>query len=416
LAPIKSDVTQGLQRAGVSSPARGMMRAVKRLSAIRDQVVAAVSPLAAERVALASAAGRWLAEAARAARPAPPHTCSAMDGYAVRAAEVTGSTALPVAQRPVYAGDAPAPLAPGSAARIFTGATLPDGADAVVREEAVREEGGRVRFQAAARPGENVRAAGEDVAAGAEALGAGVRLGPRQLALLAAVGADPVSVRRRARVALVATGDEIVSGRTPDSNGVAVAGLLRALGAEPVPRAVGDRLDDVAAAIADALADADAVVTIGGVSVGERDHVPAAVARLGGEVRVHGVPMKPGKPFLFAVAGGKPVLGLPGSPSACLVAFEVFARPALLALAGAAHLLRPALRLRLAEPAHGRPGRARLIWAALEPDGRVRPIGRDAAQVRGPALADALLVVPEGAGDLGAGEEVEAWLLGDDGA
>jgi molybdopterin molybdotransferase len=126
--------------------------------------------------------------------------------------------------------------------------------------------------------------------------------------------------------------------------------------------------------------------------------------------------MKPGKPFLFAIAGGKPVLGLPGSPSACLVAFEVFARPALLALAGAARRTRPALRLRVAEPISGRPGRARLLWASLEPDGRVRPVGRDAAQVRGPALAGALLVVPEGTGDLAAGEEVVAWLLGDDSA
>jgi molybdopterin molybdotransferase len=156
------------------------------------------------------------------------------------------------------------------------------------------------------------------------------------------------------------------------------------------------------------------VVTIGGVSVGERDHVPAALARLGAEVRVHGVPMKPGKPFLFALAGGKPVFGLPGSPSACLAAFEAFARPALLALAGAAVRTRPQVRVRLAEPAAGRPGRARLLWARLEPDGRARPLGRDAAQVRGPALADALLVVPSGAGDLAEGAEVTAWLLGDD--
>jgi molybdopterin molybdotransferase len=388
---------------------------VDRLLATRDAVIAAVAPVGAEPVALADAGGRWLAAPARAARPAPPHTCSAMDGYAVRSADVTGPAALPVRQV-VYAGDAPSPLAAGEAARIFTGAALPQGADAVVREEAVREEGGRVRFHAPARPGENVRRAGEDVTAGAVALDAGVRLGPRQIALLTAVGADPVTVHRRARVALLSTGDEIVSGGTPDSNGAALAGLLRAVGVEPVPRAVGDRLELVADAISEALASCDAVVTVGGVSVGERDHVPAALARVGGDVRVHGVPMKPGKPFLFAIAGGKPVLGLPGSPSACLVAFEVFARPALLALAGAARRTRPALRLRVAEPISGRPGRARLLWASLEPDGRVRPVGRDAAQVRGPALAGALLLVPEGTGDLAAGEEVVAWLLGDDSA
>jgi molybdopterin molybdotransferase len=254
------------------------------------------------------------------------------------------------------------------------------------------------------------------VAAGDVALPAGVRIGARQAALLAAVGAALVSVRRRPRVALISTGDEIVSGRTPDSNGAAVAALARAVGAEVARSRIGDRLDLVEGALAAALRGADAVVTIGGVSVGAKDLVPEALGRMGAEVRVHGVPMKPGKPFLFALAGGKPVLGLPGSPSACLAAFEVFARPALLALAGAAHVERPALPLRLAEAAEGRPGRARLLWAALEPGGRARPLGRDSAQVRGPALADLLLCIPAGVGDLPAGAEVTAWLLAHDDA
>jgi molybdopterin molybdotransferase len=123
--------------------------------------------------------------------------------------------------------------------------------------------------------------------------------------------------------------------------------------------------------------------------------------------------MKPGKPFLFATVGGKPVVGLPGSPSACLVAFEVFARPALLRLAGAARVFRTALRLPLADAAEGRPGRTRFLWASIGEDGRVRPLGRDAAQVRGPALAGALLRIPDDAGDVGAGQLVETWLLDD---
>jgi molybdopterin molybdotransferase len=392
-----------------------MMDGMDRLLGIRDAIVAALAPLPPEREATERAIGRYLAEAALARVPAPPTTCSAMDGYAVRAREVAGPCALPVVAT-VYAGDAPAPLAPGAAARIFTGATLPAGADTVVREEATRAEGERVSFAAAARQGDNVRAAGEDVPAGGLALAPGARVGARQAALLAAVGVEAVSVHRRPRVAILSTGDEVVSGRTPDSNGAAVAALVRALGGDAARRTVPDRLDEVVAAVAAALADADAVVTIGGVSVGERDHVPAALARLGADVRVHGVPMKPGKPFLFALAGGKPVLGLPGSPSACLVAFEVFARPALLALAGAARRERAAVPLRLAEPASGKPGRARLLWARVEPGGRARPLGRDSAQVRGPALADALLLVPEGAGDLAEGEVVTAWLLEDDAA
>lgn len=379
---------------------------------MRDRLVATVSPLGAEAVPAAEAAGRYLAAPALAVRSAPPDTCSAMDGYAVRAADVPGPCTLPVGPS-IYAGGRPGPLAPGSAARIFTGAPLPAGADAVVREEVATAAEGLVTFRHPARAGENVRPAGEDVPAGGLALPAGARLGPRQLALLAAVGVAEVQAVRRPRVVVLSTGDEVVGGRTPDSNGAAVAGLCAAAGAEVARAAAPDRLDALAAALDGALGGADLVVTIGGVSVGERDLVPAALRGLGAEVLVHGVPMKPGKPFLFARRGEVPVLGLPGSPSACLVAFEVFGRPALLARAGAVARLRPSLRLPLAEAASGRPGRARLLWGRLEPDGRARPVGRDAAQVRGPALADLLLCVGADAGDLAEGAEVTAWLLGE---
>ncbi len=385
-----------------------------RLESIREQVLAGVSRLPDEEVPLARAAGRWLAEPVRARLAAPPHTCSAMDGYAVRAADLARPAALPVAQV-VYAGQQPGrPLEPGQAARLYTGATLPEGADAVVQEELVREEAGRAHFDRAVRAGENVRRAGEDVAAGAEALPAGVRLGARQLGLCAAVGAEAVRAVRVPRVVLLATGDEVVSGRTPDSNGPVLAGAMAAAGAAVVRRTVGDDLLEVVAELRRALAEGDAVVTTGGVSVGARDHVPKAVAALSGEIRVHGVPMKPGKPFLFASVGGKPLLGLPGSPSACLVAFEVFGRPALLRMAGAGRLGRRRVRLPLAEAVEGRAGRARFLWARLEEDGAVRPLGQDAAQVRGPALADALLHLPAGTGALAAGAPVEAWLLEDD--
>lgn len=390
-----------------------MMCRMEALLRLRDELVDAVVALSAEPVSLDGAAGRWLAEAVRAEVTYPPCTCAAMDGYAVRAADVPGPVSLRVSGT-ICAGDASAaPLAGGEVARIFTGASLPPGADAVVRVEAARPEGERVAFAAAARPGENVRHAGEDLEAGGLALRAGARLGARQLALLAAVGVREVRARRRARVVVLSTGDEVVSGRTPDSNGVAVSALCREVGAEVERRRVEDRLERVEAALAAARADADVVITIGGVSVGGRDLIPAALAALGFEIRVHGVAMKPGKPFLFALAGETPVLGLPGSPSACLVAFEVFGRPVLLARCGAARRTRAALPLRLAAPAAGRPGRARLLWATLEPGGRARPLGHGSAQVRGPALADALLLVPAGAGDLSEGAEVTGWLLED---
>jgi molybdopterin molybdotransferase len=416
---------QGLRLAAGQEPCRATLAGATRLTgawhdappmekllAVRDRLIAAVSPLGAEVVASAEAEGRTLAVAALARLSAPPATCSAMDGYAVRAAEVTGQVTLPVRQV-VYAGAQAGPLPPGEAARIFTGAPLPEGADAVVREEQVTAGEGTATFRHAARPGENVRPAGEDMRAGGEALPAGTRLGPRQRALLAAVGVEQVEVVRRPRVVVISTGDEVVAGRTPDSNGLAVAGLCAAAGAEVERCAAPDRLEPLTAAVEAALVRADLVITIGGVSVGERDLVPAALAACGAEVLVHGVAMKPGKPFLFARRGEVPVLGLPGSPSACLVAFEVFGRPVLRARAGAAARLRPALRLRLAEATSGRPGRARLLWARLEADGRARPVGRDAAQVRGPALADLLLCLGADTGDLPEGAEVTAWLVGE---
>ena len=391
-----------------------MMPAVKAILELRDRLIATQSPLASEQVGLELASGRFLSRPVAALIAAPPFTCSAMDGFAVRSAEVTGPIELPYHQV-IYAGAPAGPLQPGQVARIFTGASLPAGADAVVREESVELAGARVRFLLRARPGENVRPAGEDVAAGEEALPAGMRLGPRQLALLSAVGVDVVTVTRRPRVAVISTGDEIAGGRTPDSNGLAVSALCRAIGAEVERLVVPDRLDEVTEALGAAVARCDAVLTIGGVSIGERDLVPVALRALSAELLIHGVPMKPGKPFLFASLGGRPLIGLPGSPSACLVAFEVFARPALLKLAGAAAPFRRVLRLRLDQPASGKPGRARLLWARLTPRGTVAPVGRDAAQVRGPALADALLLIDAGEGELAAGAEVTAWLLDDAG-
>lgn len=384
-----------------------------RIEPLRQKVLEAIKSLGTERVALRDAAGRYLAAPARAERSAPPFTCSAMDGYAVRHADVPGPAEL-VVRGAIYAGDLPGgPVGPGEAVRIFTGAPLPPGADSVVREESTEARGNRVFLRHEARHGENVRPAGEDVAAGGEALPAGTRVGPRQVALLEAVGCGEVVVHRRVRVALVATGDEVVRGRTPDSNGAAVAGSLEECGFEVRRTVVGDDAAALRAALASALDGADALVTVGGVSVGEKDLVAGALAALGAEIRVHGVPMKPGKPFLFALLDGKPVLGLPGSPSACLVAFEVFARPALLRLAGAGRVERPRVRLPVAERCEGRPGRARFLWASLDPDGRVRPVGRDAAQMRGPALAQALVRIAEGSGDVHEGEEVETWLLGE---
>jgi molybdopterin molybdotransferase len=258
--------------------------------------------------------------------------------------------------------------------------------------------------------GAHIRPAGEDVLAGQVALDAGRRVNARALGLLAAVGVEELRVIRAPRVAVISTGDELVRGRTPDSNGPTLVALARELGAQVTPVAVGDDLDEVERAIRSAAAAHDAVLTVGGVSVGVKDLVPAALERAGAAVHVHGVPMKPGKPFLFATLGACAVFGLPGSPSACLVAFEVFARPALLRMCGAARPYRSMVKVPLGETLEGRAGRDRFVWARLD-DGRVWPLGKDSAQIRGPALADVLLRVPADTGDVAAGELGEAWLL-----
>jgi molybdopterin molybdotransferase len=384
---------------------------MESVASATEKIAAAIRRLAGEGVPIGEAWGRYLASPLRAERPVPPFTCSAMDGYAVRAADVVPPTRLSVG-RTLYAGDAAGPpLGSLEAARIFTGAPLPPLADAVVAQERVDREGNQVLVHRRVAVGENVRRAGEDVEPGEVALESGTRLFARQLGLCAALGVARVEGVLRPRVALLSTGDEIESGRVPDSNSRALVGALESLGARVTARTVADDEGALALAFEEALEAADLVVSTGGVSVGERDLVPRAIGRIGAAIRVHGVALKPGKPFLFAIRQGKPLFGLPGSPSACLVAFEVFARPAVLAMAGAARVRRRALRLPLAEPLEGRPGRARFVWARLDSEGRVRPLGPDIAQIRGPALAEALIALPADEKALGAGAAVECWLL-----
>ncbi|HEY3449534.1 MAG TPA: gephyrin-like molybdotransferase Glp [Myxococcales bacterium] len=377
----------------------------------RKIIEAALRPPARESLPLARASGRFLAAAVLARKPVPPYACSAMDGWAVRASEAVAGKSLKAGPT-LYAGDAPGlRLEEGTAVRVFTGAPIPAGADAVVRQEAAREEPGLVSFPSAPAVGENVRRQGEDVAQGESALEAGVRLGPRQLGLCAALGAREVEVAARLRVALVATGDELVRGLVEDSNRAVLEADLSCLGCEVSAEAVGDDPAQIARVLEAALARADVVLTTAGVSVGEKDLVPGALERLGAKVLVHGVAMKPGKPFLFALAGGKPVFGLPGSPSACLVAHEVFARPFVLGLLGARTRARTVLSLPTAEALEGRPGRARFLWARVTEEGRVKPLGQDVAQLRGPALANALIALRADVGPVSEGTLVPVWLL-----
>jgi molybdopterin molybdotransferase len=299
-----------------------------------------------ESAATFDALGRVLAADVVSAIDVPPQDNSSMDGYALRVADVAQTgTVIPVTQR-IAAGHVGAPLAAGSAARIFTGAQVPPGADAIVMQEQCEPAGeGRVRVNAVPAAGQWIRRRGEDVRAGAIVLRAGTRLAPQALGLAATVGAATLTVVRRPRVALFSTGDELVMpgtvapealppGAIYNSNRFTLRGLLQAAGCEVTDLGiVPDRLDATRAAVRDAAARHDLILTSGGVSVGEEDHIRPAVAAEG-RVELWQVAIKPGKPLAFGQVGRALFIGLPGNPVSSFVTFLIAVAPLLRALQG----------------------------------------------------------------------------------
>lgn len=321
----------------------GPMMSVDEAVAI---IAARVSPVPdIEAVVLAAADGRVLASDISAPFPLPPFTNSAVDGYAVRSGDLPQAEeqAFPVVGRVQAGAPAQAPVAAGHAVRIFTGAPMPQGADTVFMQEDVRLDRGSVVLPAGLKSGANVRPAGEDIPAGHAALPSGRRLRPQDVALIAAFGLTHVDVRRRIRVAVFSTGNELVSPGLPrgaaqlfDSNRFMLMAMLVRLGCEVSDLGI---LGDDRAALAGALksaADAhDLVLTTGGVSTGEEDHVKAAVESVGTLV-LWRMAIKPGRPVAMGMIGGTPLIGLPGNPVASFVTFVHVVRPTVLALAGAA--------------------------------------------------------------------------------
>jgi len=290
-----------------------------------------------EQIATTDALGRVLAERLTSAVNVPPLDNSAMDGYAVRIADlVNASTRLRVTQR-IPAGTVGQPLEAGQAARIFTGAPVPAGCDAVVMQEYCGVEGDTVTVGKPPKMGENIRRSGEDIAVGAEVLPVGIRLRPQEMGLAAAVGAASLPVYRKLKVATFFTGDEIVMpgeplkpGQIYNSNRFVLTGLLQALGCEVVD--LGIVPDDFAATVKvleTAAAGADLIITSGGVSVGEEDHVKAAVEAVG-KLDMWKIAIKPGKPLAFGEVGKVPFIGLPGNPVSAFVTFCLFVRPFIL--------------------------------------------------------------------------------------
>jgi molybdopterin molybdotransferase len=312
------------------------------------RLLSSIRPLAeAEEVSTFDALGRVLAGAVGSALDVPPADNTSMDGYALRCADVGAEGALlPVSQR-IPAGVVGRPLEPGTAARIFTGAQVPAGADAVVMQEQCEAVGDRVRVNVMPQPGQWIRRRGEDVMHGAVVLAAGTRLTPQALGLAASVGAGRLTVSRRPRVALFSTGDELVMPGQPlkpgaiyNSNRFTLRGLIQALGCDCNDLGiVPDRLDATRAALREAAQGNDLIVTSGGVSVGEEDHLRPAV-QAEGRIDLWQIAMKPGKPLAFGEvrrADGSIAwfMGLPGNPVSSFLTFALAVRPVLLALQGA---------------------------------------------------------------------------------
>ena len=314
------------------------------LSEALDTILAAIQPAGqAELVPVTQALGRVLAEPFVAAIDSPPYTNSAMDGFALKASD--SGAVLPISQR-IAAGEVPQPLAVGTAARIFTGAQLPDGADIVVMQEDCEVDGDSVRVPLRHAVGDNVRLRGHEIKAGELLLGAGERLGPPALGLLASQGVANVLCAKKPRVALLQSGDELVepgaaslpAGAIYNSNRSLLEGLVQQVGAEVTGVwQLADTFDATCEALEQAVAKADVVITTGGVSVGEEDHIKPAITALG-ELQLWRLALKPGKPFAFGWIADTPIVGLPGNPSSVLVTFSLLARPILLAVQGARDL------------------------------------------------------------------------------
>jgi molybdopterin molybdotransferase len=392
------------------------------VAAALETVLGRATPLPTEVVLLPMAAGRVLAESVTSDTDSPPYTKALMDGYAVRTADVATPTTLRVIEE-VAAGRVPLlALGSGDATRIMTGAPIPDGADAVIPHEETEALGSAVRVRRPVRPGEFILPRGREMRAGEAVVPAGTALTPQAIGLLAAVGRSAVRVHRPPRVAVLATGDELVEaveqpgpGQIRNSNGPMLWALASRAGAavEYLGIARDDR-EGLKRLVGQGLEAADVLILAGGVSAGKFDLVPEVLAGLGVTAHFHKVRLKPGKPLLFGSRGDRLVFGLPGNPVSSFVGFELFVRPALRKVMGHA-IPGPALvPVPLAGPYaadHDRPtyapARIELIQGL-----RVRP-GEwfGSADLRGLLAADALVSLPAGAGAWNAGEPLPTLFL-----
>ena len=372
----------------------------------RDRILAGLRPTPAELVALPDAWGRVTAAPVIARLTQPPADMSAMDGYALRAADGTAGSVLRVI------GAAPAghpfdgQIGPGEAVRLFTGSVVPAGADTILLQEDATAGEGTVRVNETVRPARHIRRAGQDFAAGDAVLPQGRRLTARDIGLAAAANHPWLTVHRCPRIGILATGDEIAMPGEPippggvvSSNSHALAAMVRAAGGTPIVLPVAADTPGAIAAVADAIAGMDMLVTTGGASVGDHDLVVAGLQARGLTLDFWKIAMRPGKPLLFGALGATPVLGLPGNPVSALICAILFLLPALARLSGLPAAPPPTVPARLATPLPANDRRADYLRATLAADSAGRlvatPIAsQDSAMLRRLAQADALIVRP----------------------
>jgi len=391
----------------------------------RKIILSHIKTVGEETVPLMDSLGRVLSRDLAAPWDMPLFDNSAMDGFAVRAADCSS---LPANLRvtgflPAGGQDQPA-VEPGCAVRIMTGAPIPKGCNAVVPVEEVIEDGARVIVSSKVLPRQHIRIKGADVAAGARMLAAGTRIRPSEIGMLAAMGQALVPVHRKARVAILSTGDELIElgeipgpGKVINSNALSLAAGVRQAGAEPV--LIGIARDDLASQkekILEGLA-CDALITSAGVSAGDRDLVREVLAQLGAQELFWKIEMKPGGPTAFAVLDGKPVFSLPGNPVSTMVTFEFLVKPALLRMMGQHKVIRPFIKGILAEDAHKKVGKLNFIRVTIK-----KRHGRYVAHCAGDqhtgvlstmTRCDALAALPSDLSFVPAGSEIDLVLLRD---
>jgi molybdopterin molybdotransferase len=396
---------------------------LETVSSAQARLLDSLSPLRTETVSLDRALGRILAEAVVAGTDFPAFDNSAMDGYAVRAVDIASASRDQPVTLPVHAESRPGAVPPdllgGTAMRIMTGAQLPHGADTVVKQEDCRRDGPGVTIDVAARQGTDVRRRGDDMRAGMVVLMPGRELTSVDVGVAAALSRSHLQVGRRPRVAVLATGDELVpagselgAAQVIDSNSPMLVAAVQEAGGEPVQLGISEDTPDAIRGLLDGARGCDVIVSSAGVSVGDHDHVRAVVAELG-EIMAWRVAMRPGKPLLIGNVRGALYLGLPGNPVSSSVTFELFARPAIRKLQGAAEPHRRRFPVRLGEDIQKPAGLETYTRAVLQSvDGNL-PVatssgGQGSAMLHSLAAADCLLVLPAEPSVVQSGSVVEA--------